>query len=78
MRSDISLNEKGIAAIALFIIMSLLLSGCSIEPIIEKNYIYNGESKSWTGEYKLDYIVDFPIEDGAVYANKRENRTLIG
>lgn len=62
--------------IVLFMAISISVSGCSIEPTVKKKYIYKGESENWTGIYELYYIVDFPEEDGKVYAHQMENGSL--
>jgi len=60
----------------MFMTISILVAGCSFEPTVEKKYTYKGESENWTGTYKLDYIVDFPIEDDKVYVHQKKNGSL--
>ena len=62
--------------IVMFMTISILVAGCSFEPTVEK-YTYKGESENWTGTYKLDYIVDFPIEDDKVYVHQKKKWQLI-
>lgn len=65
------------AVILLVAMVSVLISGCSYEPIITKEYTYIGENENWTGEYKVNYLVTFPKKDGKVYSDRKERDILI-
>lgn len=70
----------------LMLILILLFSACAVDGIqssvtndgdnIENHFIFSGESKSWTGEMKVDSKLGFYEKDGVLGCDANEEHTL--
>jgi hypothetical protein len=62
--------------IVLFLIISILTTGCSYKVTSSSSKTYSGESINWSAEYKADQKTSFPERLGKSYVIKRTKDRL--